>query len=150
MLRSGDFCVHDNNDDDNRTDHFTPCACAWGNNAGISTKHMHIKFYHKKYMSYGVVTVSQWWVSWIVRPITSLLEKKPSLSLLSIESQSRSEEGRGDQQMSSELLNKAFSTKSTQCIRWKYKYRKPNDTWISMKKRGTVDRDIFAGKIFCL
>ena len=30
----------------------------------------------------------------------SLLEKKPSLSLLSIESSSRSEEGRGDQQMS--------------------------------------------------
>ena len=42
----------------------------------------------------------------------SLLKKKPSLSLLSIKSSSRSEEGRGVQQMSPELLNKAFSTKS--------------------------------------
>jgi hypothetical protein len=38
------------------------------------------------------------------------------LSVSSIESSSRSEEGGGDQQMSPELLNnlKAFSTKSTQ------------------------------------
>ena len=47
---------------------------------------------------------------------TSLLEKEPLLSLLSIESLSRSEEGKGGQQMSPELLNKAFSTKATQCI----------------------------------
>ena len=47
---------------------------------------------------------------------TSFLEKKPSMSLLSIESSSRSEEGRGGQQMSPELLNKAFSMKATQCI----------------------------------
>ena len=47
---------------------------------------------------------------------TSLLEKKPSLSLLSIENWSRSEKGRGDQQMSPELFNKMFSMKSTQCI----------------------------------
>ena len=33
MLRSGNFCVHDNNDNNNndRTDHFTTCACAWSN-----------------------------------------------------------------------------------------------------------------------
>ena len=32
MLRSGDFCVHDNDDDDNgdRTNHFTPCTCTQG------------------------------------------------------------------------------------------------------------------------
>ena len=47
---------------------------------------------------------------------TSLHEKKPSLSLLSIESSSTSEEGRGGQQVSPELLNKAFLTKATQCI----------------------------------
>ena len=45
-----------------------------------------------------------------------VLAKKPSLSLLSIESWSRSEEGRGGQQMLPELSNKAFSTKSTQYI----------------------------------
>ena len=47
---------------------------------------------------------------------TSLLEKKPPLSLLSIKSWSRSEEDRGDQQMSPKLSNEAFSTKSTQYI----------------------------------
>ena len=47
---------------------------------------------------------------------TSLLEKETLLSLLSIESLSRSEEGKGGQQMSPELLNKVFSTKATQCI----------------------------------
>ena len=32
MLRSGDFCVHDDDDDNNdRTDHFTPCACVRSN-----------------------------------------------------------------------------------------------------------------------
>jgi hypothetical protein len=41
---------------------------------------------------------------------------KRSLSLSSIESSSRSEEGSGGQQMSPELLNKAFLTKSTQYI----------------------------------
>ena len=41
---------------------------------------------------------------------TCLLEKKPSLSLLFTKSSSRSEEGRGDQQMSPELLNKVIST----------------------------------------
>ena len=44
---------------------------------------------------------------------TSHLEKKPLLSVLSIKSLSRSEEGRGDQQTSPELLNKTFSMKST-------------------------------------
>jgi hypothetical protein len=37
-----------------------------------------------------------------------------SLSISSIKSSLRGEEGGGDQQMSPELLNKAFSTKSTQ------------------------------------
>ena len=32
MLRSGDFCVHDDDNNDNRTDHFTPCACVRGKN----------------------------------------------------------------------------------------------------------------------
>ena len=45
---------------------------------------------------------------------TRLLERKPSPSLLSW---SRSEEGRGSQQMSPELLNEVFLKKSTQCIR---------------------------------
>jgi hypothetical protein len=40
-----------------------------------------------------------------------------SLSVSSIESSSRGEEGGGDQQMSPELLNEAFSTKSTQYMR---------------------------------
>ena len=47
---------------------------------------------------------------------TSLLEKKPPLSLLFTKSSSRSKEGRDDQQMLPEVLNKAFSTKSTQYI----------------------------------
>ena len=34
---------------------------------------------------------------------------------------------------SPELLDKAFSTKSTQCIRWN-QHRKPNDTWFSTYK----------------
>jgi hypothetical protein len=41
------------------------------------------------------------------------LEMKQSLSLSSIESSSRSEEGSGGQQLSPELFNKAFSTKNT-------------------------------------
>ena len=44
---------------------------------------------------------------------TILLEKKQSLSLLSIESSSGSKEGRGGQQMRQKLLNKAFLTKAT-------------------------------------
>ena len=47
---------------------------------------------------------------------TSLLEKKPPLSLLSIESWSRSEEGRGYQQILPKLSSTAFSMKSTQYI----------------------------------
>ena len=42
------------------------------------------------------------------------LEMKPLLSLSSIESSSRSEEGHGGQQMSPELLNEVLSTKFTQ------------------------------------
>ena len=45
---------------------------------------------------------------------TNLLEMKWLLSLSSSESSIRSEEDRGGQKMSPELLNKAFSTKSTQ------------------------------------
>jgi hypothetical protein len=41
---------------------------------------------------------------------------KRSLSLSSIESSSRGEEGSGGQQMLPELLNKAFSTKCTQIM----------------------------------
>ena len=48
--------------------------------------------------------------------LTSLLEKKPSLSPLFTESSSQEAKKAGDQQMSPELLNKAFSTKSTQYI----------------------------------
>ena len=44
---------------------------------------------------------------------TNLLEMKWLLSLLLIDS-STSKEGNSGQQMSAELLNKAFSTKSTQ------------------------------------
>ena len=44
---------------------------------------------------------------------TRHLEKKPSLSVLSIESLSKGKEGRGGQQMSPELLNKAVLMKST-------------------------------------
>ncbi len=44
---------------------------------------------------------------------TLRVEKKPILSLLSIKSSPGSEEGGGDQQMIPELLNKAFSAKST-------------------------------------
>ena len=39
---------------------------------------------------------------------TRLVEKKPSLSHMSVKSSSRSREARGGQQMSLELLNKAF------------------------------------------
>jgi hypothetical protein len=42
---------------------------------------------------------------------------KRLLSLSSIESSSRSEEGSGGQQISPELVNKAFSMKSTQYMR---------------------------------
>ena len=31
LLRFGNFCAYDNNDNDDRTDYFTPCACVWGN-----------------------------------------------------------------------------------------------------------------------
>ena len=47
---------------------------------------------------------------------TNLLEMKRLLSLSLSESSTRSEEGRNGQKMSPELLNKAFTTKSTQCV----------------------------------
>ncbi|MCG8625067.1 MAG: hypothetical protein MJE68_24090 [Proteobacteria bacterium] len=30
ISRYGDFCAHDDNDNDDTTDYFTPCACARG------------------------------------------------------------------------------------------------------------------------
>ena len=44
---------------------------------------------------------------------TSLVEKKPSLFLLSIKSSSWSQEGSGGQKMMPELLNETFSVKAT-------------------------------------
>ena len=40
MSRSdGDFCAHDNDNNNdnynNTTDYFTPCACAWGNKINL-------------------------------------------------------------------------------------------------------------------
>ena len=66
---------------------------------------------------------------------TNLLEMKRLLSLSLSESSTRSEEGRGDQKMSPKLLNKAFSTKSTQYIHCTYD-EKPNDTLFSTYKTG--------------
>ena len=52
---------------------------------------------------------------------TSLVEKKPSPFLLSIESSSWSQEGSGGQKIISELLNEAFSAKVTWLGRDTYK-----------------------------
>ena len=67
---------------------------------------------------------------------TNLLEMKRLLSLSSRENSTRSEEGRGGQKMSPELLNKAFSTKSTQYIIYCIYDEKPNGTLFSMYKTG--------------
>ena len=48
--------------------------------------------------------------------LTSRIEKKPSLSPLFTENSSQEVKKAGDQQMSPELLNEAFSMKSIQCI----------------------------------
>ena len=41
VLRHGDFCTNDNNDnDDDTTDYFTPCTCARGKNVGISSSYI--------------------------------------------------------------------------------------------------------------
>ena len=69
-----------------------------------------------------IVYCDQWWVCWVIRTISSvlntlvylILEKKPLLSLLFIKSWSRSKKGRCDQQLLPELVNKAFSVLSTQ------------------------------------
>ena len=66
---------------------------------------------------------------------TSLLEMKRLLTFSSSESSTRSEEGRGGQKMSPKLLNKAFSTKSTQCIYCTYG-EKPNGTLFSTYETG--------------
>ena len=66
---------------------------------------------------------------------TNLLEMKRLLSLSLSENSTRSEEGRGGQKMSPELLNKAFSTKSIQCIYCIYD-EKPNGTLFSTYKTG--------------
>jgi hypothetical protein len=57
---------------------------------------------------------------------TLQVENKP-LPLLSIESSSGSKEGGGDQQMSPELLNGAFSAKSTLCVQFKC-HKEPYNT----------------------
>ena len=67
---------------------------------------------------------------------TTYLERKASLSAFSTESLSRSKEGRGGYQTSPELLNKAFSMKSTQCMCRKH-HKKLNGTLFSMYKWGT-------------
>ena len=66
---------------------------------------------------------------------TNLLEMKRLLSLSSSENSTRSEEGGGGQKMSPELLNKAFSTKSTQWIYCIYD-EKPNGTLFSTYETG--------------
>ena len=66
---------------------------------------------------------------------TNLLEMKQLLSLSSSKNSTRSEEGRGGQKMSLELLNKPFLTKSIQCIYCTYD-EKPNGTLFSMYKTG--------------
>ena len=64
-------------------------------------------------------------------------EMKRLLSLSLSESSTRSdlEEGHGGQKMSPKLLNKAFSTKSTQYIHCTYD-EKPNGTLFSTYKTG--------------
>ena len=32
ISRYGDFCAHDDNDNNDTTDYFTPCTCGRGNN----------------------------------------------------------------------------------------------------------------------
>jgi hypothetical protein len=66
---------------------------------------------------------------------TLRVEKKPILSLLPIESLSGSEEGSSDQHMTPELLNEAFSAKSTQFIQSKHRKECYNIT-LETSKRG--------------
>ena len=66
---------------------------------------------------------------------TNLFEMKRLQSLSSSENSTRSEEGGGGQKMSPELLNKAFSTKSTQCIYCIYD-ENPNGTLFSTYETG--------------
>jgi hypothetical protein len=63
---------------------------------------------------------------------TLRVEKKPLLSLLSIESE---EGGGGDQQMTPELLIEAFSAKSTQFIQPKRR-KEPYNIALKTSKRG--------------
>ena len=58
-------------------------------------------------------TISDEPVILLLTILTLQVEKKPLLSLLSIESSPGSEEGSCDQQMTPELLNEAFSVKAT-------------------------------------
>ena len=62
---------------------------------------------------------------------TLWVEKKPLLSLLSIESLS-GEEGSGDQQVMPELLNKEFSAKATWQNLWKH-HKEPYETLFRRK-----------------
>ena len=49
-LEIGDFCAHDDNNDNDTTDYFTPCACAQGNNshkvgkADLTEKHFKLEY----------------------------------------------------------------------------------------------------------
>ena len=51
----------------------------------------------------------------VIDLFTNLVEKKLLLALLSIKSSSGSENGSRGQQITPEVLNEAFSAKSTQC-----------------------------------
>jgi hypothetical protein len=69
-------------------------------------------------------------------PVHTLrVEKKPILTLLSIESSSGSEEGSGDQHMKPELLNEVFSAKSTQFIQSK-RHKESYNIALETSKRG--------------
>ena len=37
ISRYGDFCANDDNDNDDTTDYFTPCACAHGVTSHVAT-----------------------------------------------------------------------------------------------------------------
>jgi hypothetical protein len=65
---------------------------------------------------------------------TLRVEKKPLLSPLPIESLSESEDGSGDQQMTPELSNEAFSAKSTQFIQSKRRKEPYNIALVSFKR----------------
>ncbi len=62
---------------------------------------------------------------------TLRVQKKPLLSLLAI----KNEEGGGDQQLTPELLNEAFSAKSTQSVQFRRR-KEPYNTVLETYKPG--------------